>query len=218
MPQVLNQLDAVEIVRELRSRGYGIDTCRGYAFRLSVRSKTQLRKSTGTGIFEPIGGVTPRQWLQIRTTSRDVVHAADRVESLAHGRTQTVDETEDRPGAAGPSVDTILKAVDNRIDNKLQPILGLLTQIQQALTSRDRDKDQDKQNDQPESVAGVSAESILAGAELPASAFEEETPVMVTESQKTELAKIAAQPTPPPPRRRGWPKGKPRKPKADGAK
>lgn len=198
MPQVLNQLDPVEIIKELRRRGFGIDTCRGFAFRLSVRSKTDIRKSTGQGVFEPVGGITTRQWLEIRTTSRDVNHAADRVESLSLGRTQSLTETEDRPSSgSGPSVDVILKAVDNRIDAKLTPILQMLTKIQGMLSPQDVGQ----------SVGGLSSAEIASGAELPASAFEEEDIA----------AELASVPPPPPPKKRGWPKGKPRKKKDDAS-
>jgi len=137
MPVQLTTIETSDIIADLRRRGYGIDSCHGFAFRLAVRSQTVKRKSDGLGLFEPIGGVTVRQLRQIATTSRDVKHAADRIESLAKGITQTVEETDDT--RSGPSMASVLHVVDSRIDQKLEPVndaLGQLLDIVKGLSAR----------------------------------------------------------------------------------
>lgn len=126
MPVQLTTIDTTDIIAELRRRGYGIDNKQGFAFRVSRPSKTAIRRD-GTANYEPIGGVTVRQLRQIATTSRDAAHAADRIESLANGVTQTVEETDETRN--GPSLAGILHAIDNRIEEKLEPVTSALNQL-----------------------------------------------------------------------------------------
>ena len=133
MPQVLDLLDATAIIEVLRQRGWGIDSCPGFEFRLAVRSKTDVSKTTGLGFWEPIGGVTTQQMMEIRRTSRDVYHAVDRVESISTGKTHDVTETDDRMGGAQIKMEAVLHAVDNRIDAKLDPIRDALAAISKVI-------------------------------------------------------------------------------------
>lgn len=130
MPQVYDSIDSVDIIDVLRSWGYGIDSCHGYAFRLAVRSKTNLSKETGLGFWEPIGGIVVKDLREIQVTSRDAVHAAKRVEAICTGRAATPADTADNPKTDAA---TILHAVDNRIDAKLDAALAPVTKALQLV-------------------------------------------------------------------------------------
>lgn len=134
MPQVFADLDLSHITQELTRRGYGFDSCRGFAFRLSVRSKTDIVKSTGLGRWTPIGGPTPLQIAEIRRTSRSVKHAADRVEAIALGRDQEVADSQE--GGSGIDMATIGKLIDNKIDSKMRSVQSSLDTIMAALGAK----------------------------------------------------------------------------------
>lgn len=188
MPVQLTTIETSDIIADLRRRGYGIDSCHGFAFRLAVRSQTVKRKSDGLGLFEPIGGVTVRQLRQIATTSRDVKHAADRIESLAKGITQTVEETDET--RSGPSMASVLHVVDSRIDEKLEPVndaLGQLLDIVKGLSARMEQR-------QPELLVSGHAQQAPA-TPAPAVANHEEFGDFTAEE-------LAAIPPPPPPQAR----------------
>jgi hypothetical protein len=129
MPQVLTELDPSEVMGLLKRRGYGLDSCHGYAFRLSVR------KHDEKGFwYEPIGGVRPAQWKEILITSTHAQNAADRVEMLSRGIKQEAAET--APNGRD-DLASLLYAVDNRIDAKLNaalnPVYAALSAISKAL-------------------------------------------------------------------------------------
>ena len=129
MPIHVIPLESGDIIMELRKRGFGIDSCHGYAFRLAVRSKENIRKSTGLGNFEPVGGPTIGQLREIQRTCQNVKEAADRVEDISFGRTQTVAESTGKE----TNMAAVLYAVDNRIDAKLAPIQEALGAIVKML-------------------------------------------------------------------------------------
>lgn len=189
MPQVFTEIGTHEIIEALRKRGYGIDSCKGYAFRIAVRSRTKISKTSGLGFFEPIGGPTEAQLREIKQTSVDLAHAVSRVEALAKGTVQEVRETA-APG--GVDVQAILYAVDNRIESKLSaalaPVNEALAAISKMLTA-------------PTQSATVPQEAPLAA-----------EPEFDESKMLPPLVEMPNLPPEPAPKKKpGWPKGKPRK-------
>ena len=134
MPQVFSSIDIGAIVEELRRRGYGIDQCHGFAFRLAVRSKTDISKSTGLGFYEPIGGVTHTALEEIRVTSRNAANAADRVESICTGKTTEPAETD--PAAetrGGVDAEAVMRLVDNKVKEAVSPLEEKLNAVLAAV-------------------------------------------------------------------------------------
>jgi hypothetical protein len=183
MPQVYSDIPRPEIITLLRKNGYGIDSCRGYAFRICVRSKTHVRKSTGLGEFVPVGGPTEEQMQQIEHSAADVQDAARMVVAISTGKAQQVADLTGAPGAAGPSTQSILVAVDNRINAALDPIKDQLAAIAKMLLPP-----------KPEPVLPPIEEPEITM--LP--------PLVDTPMIEHDL---------PAKKKGGWPKGKPRKPK-----
>lgn len=129
MVQALPSVDSPEIIAELRKRGFGIDSCHGYAFRIS----TGKPNKHGSTIYTPIGGVTVEQLNEIKQTSRNAAHAAERVRSISCGETHSVTETDDRGGGETIKMETLSHLIDNRVRAELDPIKDALKVITQAL-------------------------------------------------------------------------------------
>lgn len=79
------EITRTAVLAELVRRGYGIDHRYGCAFGLN-EATTILRKADGLARRKGLGGLTERQWKQIRETSIGVINAADRAEAICLGK------------------------------------------------------------------------------------------------------------------------------------
>ena len=140
MGLVYQSIDSHLIEEELRRRGYGMDSCRGFQFRLTVPG--EKRKTDGRARQVPIGGITVRDYLNVRKASADFMQAADRVEAICKGHSAGSADL-NAPGEPQINYDVISRMVKNNVDSStsdLRTQLSKLTELMTALLTSDDPK------------------------------------------------------------------------------
>src|SRR5687767_7245288 len=91
MPQSYTALSKREVIEGLRAKGYGIDSCQGYAFRLATRTGP-ARKLDKLKELVPIGGIRDHDLNRILYEARDKVQAISMVEKICKGEALNADD------------------------------------------------------------------------------------------------------------------------------
>lgn len=138
MPQVYQPVEKSKVIAILAKRGYGIDSCPGYEFRLAT--PTGKKRNDGSLRMQPIGGIRRDDWRRISKYSKDEEDAADQAEAICTGKALTGSTAAlAEPQSAGPDLETLGKLVDNRVagiaakveanDQKLDRLSSLLERL-----------------------------------------------------------------------------------------
>jgi len=143
MPLSYTTVEKSKVIAILVKRGYGIDSCPGYEFRLCKPTGKERKSGVdqGTRRMEPLGGIRRPDWKRIVKHCKDEDDAANQAEAICTGKALTGSSAGMETPSAGPDMATLAKLVDNRMAGQRAEFdakIDRLTLLLERLVGRSR--------------------------------------------------------------------------------